>query len=237
MDKALAQIDAQKTVATAIGTTEQEVARLGVIAATYHVVPPHGSQVGPNVFIAAFGHDPDWISRYRTPDFRANDPIPDFVMRTGDPMTFNRVLDKIRPNAAQSGFIAELIAAGQIDTMAIPVYGPFDFDTYATFTLGRPIRPDDSVLIFQIVALVEASNRRIAQLLERDAAQQIELSDREAEVLNWIGRSKSNGDIATILDIGTASVDTYVRRIFAKLDVNDRVSATLKGVRFGLIRF
>ena len=52
-----------------------------------------------------------------------------------------------------------------------------------------------------------------------------------------MGRSKSSGDIATILDIGPATVDTYVRRLYAKLDVNDRISAVLKGVRFGLIRF
>jgi DNA-binding CsgD family transcriptional regulator len=65
----------------------------------------------------------------------------------------------------------------------------------------------------------------------------IALSERELAVLNWMGRSKSNGDIATILGISPATVDTYARRIFAKLGTNDRIASVVKGVRLGLIRY
>lgn len=237
MDKALARIDAQTSVGRVVGVTGEEVAALGVVAGTFHVAAPHASQVGPRVFIAEFGHDPQWIDAYRTSEVRQHDPIPDFVMRTGNVMSYADALGQISLNADQNAYVSELKAAGHFDTMAIPVYGPFDFDTYATITLRRPFSPEDNLLVYQVVGVIEASNRRIAHLLESSAAKQIDLSEREAQVLNWMGRSKSSGDIATILDIGPATVDTYVRRLYAKLDVNDRISAVLKGVRFGLIRF
>jgi DNA-binding CsgD family transcriptional regulator len=237
MDKALARIDAQTSVGHVVAVTGEEVAALGVQAGTFHVAAPHASQVGPRVFIAEFGHDPDWIDAYRTPDVRQHDPIPDFVMRTGNVMSYAEALRQISLNADQHTYVSQLKAAGHFDTMAIPVYGPFDFDTYATITLRRPFAPEDNLLVYQVVGVIEASNRRIAHLLESSVAKQIELSEREAQVLNWMGRSKSSGDIATILNIGPATVDTYIRRLYAKLDVNDRISAVLKGVRFGLIRF
>ncbi|WP_217272256.1 response regulator transcription factor [Sphingopyxis sp. BSNA05] len=62
------------------------------------------------------------------------------------------------------------------------------------------------------------------------------LSNREHEVLLWIARGKSNSDIATILDISGSSVDTYVRRVFDKLNVNHRIAAILKGLHLGLVR-
>jgi DNA-binding CsgD family transcriptional regulator len=237
MDKALARIDAQTSVGNAIHATGVEAAALGVTAGTFHVAPPHASQIGPRVFIAEFGHHPDWIESYRTPEVRAHDPFPDYIMRTGDAMSYAEAVPQLSPSPEQHAFIARLKASGQFETMAIPVYGPFDFDTYATITLGRPFTEADELLIYRVIGLIEASNRRIAHLLESSAAKQIELSEREAQVLNWMGRSKSSGDIATILNIGPATVDTYVRRLYAKLDVNDRISAVLKGVRFGLIRF
>jgi DNA-binding CsgD family transcriptional regulator len=121
--------------------------------------------------------------------------------------------------------------------MALPVYGPFDFDTFASFSIGRPFTEEDAGKVNRIVAVVEIANRRIAQLVESRTGLDIALSERELEVLRWIGLSKSNGDIATILDISPGSIDTYVRRLFAKLEVNDRIAAAVKGFRLGLIRY
>ena len=62
------------------------------------------------------------------------------------------------------------------------------------------------------------------------------LSLREVEILRWVAQGKSNGVIADILSISPGTVDTYLRRIFEKLDVADRTSAAVKGVSMGLIR-
>ena len=68
-----------------------------------------------------------------------------------------------------------------------------------------------------------------------ERAQAITLSEREREVLLWMSRGKSGSDIAAILAISPETVRTYIRRIYDKLDVADRVAATVKGLKLGLI--
>jgi DNA-binding CsgD family transcriptional regulator len=237
MDEILARIDAQDSAADAVDIAAEELRRLGAITGTIHFAAPHQSQVGVGVYIATFGLSEDWVKSYHEPEVRAHDPFPDYVMRVGEAMTFAEALSRITPTQSQAQFVQKIRDAGMFDTMAMPIYGPFDFDTYATFSIGRPFGPDDELLVQRAIALGEACNRRSALLLEQETAQAIALSDREQEVLNWIGRSKSNTDIATILDISAGTVDTYVRRLFTKLGTNDRVSSVIKGVRLGLIRF
>ncbi|MBY6241415.1 response regulator [Methylosinus sp. Sm6] len=52
------------------------------------------------------------------------------------------------------------------------------------------------------------------------------LTLREAEVLSWIARGKSNSDIAEILCISPRTVHKHLERIFVKLGVDSRSSAT-----------
>jgi DNA-binding CsgD family transcriptional regulator len=59
------------------------------------------------------------------------------------------------------------------------------------------------------------------------------LSNREREVLGWVARGKSNGVIAEIRGISYHTVDTLIRRVFAKLGVADRISAAIKGIGAG----
>ena len=61
------------------------------------------------------------------------------------------------------------------------------------------------------------------------------LSSRELDVLHWMAQGRSNAGIADMLDLSQETVGTYVKRIFAKLDVFDRTSAVMKGVMRGLV--
>lgn len=56
--------------------------------------------------------------------------------------------------------------------------------------------------------------------------QKFALTLREAEVLSWVARGKSNTDIAEILCISPRTVHKHLERIFVKLGVDSRSSAT-----------
>jgi DNA-binding NarL/FixJ family response regulator len=53
------------------------------------------------------------------------------------------------------------------------------------------------------------------------------LTAREAEVLLWLGRGKSNRDIAEILGLSPRTVNKHLEQVFAKLGVENRASAAV----------
>jgi DNA-binding response OmpR family regulator/DNA-binding CsgD family transcriptional regulator len=57
------------------------------------------------------------------------------------------------------------------------------------------------------------------------------LTQREAEVLLWIARGKSNRDIADILMLSPRTVNKHLEQIYAKLGVENRTSAAALAMR------
>jgi DNA-binding response OmpR family regulator/DNA-binding CsgD family transcriptional regulator len=61
--------------------------------------------------------------------------------------------------------------------------------------------------------------------------QRLSLTAREAEVLLWLARGKSNRDISDILKISPRTVNKHLEQIYEKLGVENRASATALAVR------
>ena len=59
---------------------------------------------------------------------------------------------------------------------------------------------------------------------------QLGLTPREAEVLLWVAQGKSNGDIATILDMTVHTVKKHLQNAFEKLGVETRNGATFRAL-------
>ena len=60
-----------------------------------------------------------------------------------------------------------------------------------------------------------------------EAFASLQLTPREAEVLFWISRGKSNHDIAIILGAKTRTICKHVEHIFGKLNVENRTTAAV----------
>lgn len=57
------------------------------------------------------------------------------------------------------------------------------------------------------------------------------LTPRESEVLLWVGRGKSNRDIADILTLSPRTVNKHLEQIYTKLGVENRAAAAALAVR------
>jgi DNA-binding NarL/FixJ family response regulator len=61
------------------------------------------------------------------------------------------------------------------------------------------------------------------------------LSPREHQVLQLIANGYENKQIATELELSEATVKTYLRGVFERLDVSSRAEAVAVGLRLGMI--
>jgi DNA-binding NarL/FixJ family response regulator len=78
-----------------------------------------------------------------------------------------------------------------------------------------------------LLRLVDADTDSDEFLLRR----KLSLTQREAEVLLWIARGKSNRDIGAILDLSPRTVNKHLEQIYNKLGVENRTSAAALAVR------
>jgi DNA-binding response OmpR family regulator len=85
-----------------------------------------------------------------------------------------------------------------------------------------PIGPDE--LLFRLSEKRAGDEELVLQ-------QQLGMTQREAEVLLWLSRGKSNREIGQILGISPRTVNKHLEQIFIKLGVENRASAAARAVR------
>lgn len=191
----------------------------------------------PSIQSKAFsmGYPPEWTKLYVSGNRRLIDPIPDLIMQMGRPMTWQNALSQIKLDATALAHIEEARKFGLIDGLGFPLWGPRGNNAYVAIGFRNNVVDLSPDVIRAEHMLLTAGHQKIQEIVAASTAIAT-LSEREREVLTWISRGKSNNDVATILDISPDTVATYKRRIYSKLGTNDRVGATLKALRLGLIR-
>jgi DNA-binding CsgD family transcriptional regulator len=79
-------------------------------------------------------------------------------------------------------------------------------------------------------------DRSKKQSFSVESAQSLGLTKREAEVLWWIAKDKSNSDIALSLECSVSTVKKHLEHIYEKLEVQTRTAAVMTAlIRLGLI--
>ncbi|WP_374407827.1 autoinducer binding domain-containing protein [Pelagerythrobacter sp.] len=199
-----------------------------------YVLAPVAADPSVGRVLTNLGFDPAWEALYRE-RFQRIDPLPLIALNRQSAFNWREDVDRQMLTGEQSEYLDGLAAFGMAEGYAVPCFGPFA--RHAFFGIGRARSPDRFTSENRLK--VEVCARVVFQRYAAFARPYIEnppaLSPREMEVLRWIGEGKSNAVIADILEISRSSVDSYVQRLFAKLGVSDRISASLRGLALGLI--
>ncbi len=159
---------------------------------------------------------------------RARAEVPDLVLCdiTMPEMNGHRVLETLRgePRTAHVPFVFLTGWSEQEDVRTGMNLGADDY-------LTKPVAPDDLAAAIRArlrraEAAALSSGRRPAG---REAApadlEPLGLTPREAEVLFWVARGKTNDEIATVLGIGLTTVKKHLESTFSKLGVENRTTA------------
>lgn len=85
---------------------------------------------------------------------------------------------------------------------------------------------------------VHLANARLLRLATQAASapqhelrKDFKLTSREAEVLSWLSKGKTNRDIAQILGLSPRTIDKHLEQIYAKLGVENRTAAAAMAVK------
>ena len=236
----MSRVDSRQKHTAPITLTRRIVAlahEIGAVAMTYHAsrAMENFQKSRPHIFFLNSTN----FSRHQLPDTHANalGRCHHFVSKLGRPIllsSFFEAFAKVEPQLTEQ-LIGEAHIRGIHDQIMVPVYGPFNVKGIMVFAFDRKLDwKTDRFLagLEQESAAYHNAMVRHFHSTQEDKA----LSNRENEVLTWIARGKSNHAISKIIGISEGSVDTYVRRIFEKMGVRDRVTAAVTGVTRGLVQ-
>ncbi|MCW2387214.1 DNA-binding CsgD family transcriptional regulator [Sphingobium sp. B11D3B] len=175
------------------------------------------------------------VALYCSFDFQRLDIVPRAALAAGVPIRWHEVWGNTELTVEERQFLEAMRQIDFTDGFSLPCYGPGNRN--GVVGLGR-IAPGADLSeerMTQLHFAAQAAHLRICGLFSEETGRERQLSAREKEILHWVARGKSNTVIADILQISPGTVDTYMRRIYEKLEVSDRTSAAVKGVGSGLI--
>lgn len=199
-------------------------------------LPPVGAPDANRSRVRSIGYPEDWIFKY-VGHLHEDDPMPSQANAQAKPFRWSEIASLRELTDAQTSFLIAFDAVNEgRDGLAVPVFGPNGRNGYLGLAFPeRGQEPSPEVLHILQVS-VQYAHQCFCGLIVLDLPDHPALSPREIEVLNWMAQGKSNSVIADIVGVRANTVDTHIRRIFAKLGVTDRVSAVLAGLGEGIIK-
>jgi DNA-binding NarL/FixJ family response regulator len=133
------------------------------------------------------------------------------------------------------------------DIMVISVFGDeaHVLRSIESGAVGYLLKDSEPAHIVEQVRSLRAGGSPISPLIARQVLMRLRpvsaptdgpLSSREQEVLNYIVKGFSFDEIARLVQVSRTTVLTYVRRIYAKLQVNSKTEAVYEARKLGLTR-
>lgn len=202
----------------------------------YSLLTDHHSLGLPRHHGLATSYPEDWMKYYNEKKYLDYDPVAKQALESHVPFFW----DDLEQSAPMSD-TAKLIMnqgseAGVKDGIGIPLFGKAGEITAVGLARTDSDKSRDYNFMAGAFLLTTHFHHKFRALyLEEYPANQPSLTAREKDVLSWAAEGKNNEEIAIILGISSASVKSYFKGCFRKLEVNNRGYAISKAVLLGLI--
>ena len=172
-----------------------------------------------------------WERHYRA-RLHQVDPLPTVSLDFGNAFVWPDDLDDEGLDKMQLRYLEIARRCGLGRGIGAACYGPHGRAGFlgAVWTQEGEISEEIKLAVHQIG---QVSFQRYCHIVREDADMP-SFSNRELQVLNLMCRGRTNPEMASSIGVSRSSVDSYIRRIFAKLDVGDRTAACMRAYAFGL---
>ncbi len=211
---------------------------LGATRLSVMVPVPFYASANANTYFYNWNFLGSLADRYRDALRRGTALIPDLIIDGGKPVLWRDIADgdafNLSPErrTAFRNFVGDHAEEG----VSIPLYGPFGHRALLSITFAPPVTHLGDQRIDAITSLGTAAYVRYVELVRKSQIRNVNLSAREQEVLAHVAAGRTTKAMARLMALSPSSVDTYLRRIFEKLEVDDRTAAAVKALSLGLIK-
>jgi DNA-binding CsgD family transcriptional regulator len=178
------------------------------------------------------------FENYLAEGWQSIDPILAFTARARRPFLWDDQAALMQFEPAQIALLEECKRVGVHSLIVAPIHEP-DGSCNIVGVSKRHGEPPDPARVNILQAFCLQTWCRHATLtgasLLSDAAEAIELTRRELEILTWIRDGKSNGDIAEILCVSVKTIEYHVGNLLRKLGATNRTTAVVIALQRQLI--
>jgi len=193
----------------------------------YHHIPTLGTRDFANLNRFWSIGVSDEVLQYLENKKTQTDPVMKYVFSKGRPFWMSGLLEQQDFTSEREHYRIKLALSNVGDGLVIPVFGPFHKQGYIVVGFENAREFYSEVFPWQIQAILQAVHTRYCNVVESFRTG-VQLTKRESEVLELITFGKTNPEIGMILGISPNTVSGYVKRIFLKFDVTDRVTVALR---------
>jgi DNA-binding CsgD family transcriptional regulator len=230
----LAEIDAAADQLTFHGIVDRVLGLFGVEVYRYHVVTDGLRNLAFLESLRLSTFPTEWMQHYASAGFFDFDPVIANAQSATRPFRWSVVEADPGLSLRQQGYFGAMKDFGFVDGWGVPVFGPAQLIGY--FGVGSMTDRLDFTDT-ELLALHAVCERAHLKMFEFSISglPLSPLSKRETEILEWMSVGKTNDVIGSILGISVHTVDTHVRRIFAKLGAVNRTEAVIAGFQRGAL--
>lgn len=210
--------------------------KFGVKAIAYHHLPHLGAQDSAVFNLINVGFPKELVERFESRNTIKVDYTIQQILAGAKVQWWGETARPSRLSQKEKDFL-EYAASKVTCGIHLPVFGPNGRNGYVSMDFGN-VKPDlDDHDLSLLQSCCQFAHQQYCHLLLVELPQNTRLSPREKEILSWVAKGKSNGVIAEILEITESSVITYLERAFKKLEVDSRVTATLRASSLGELQY
>lgn len=203
----------------------------------YHHLPHLGStdNLCFNVFNVGFSNK--LASEYSKKKLYRIDPTIAQVLKNTHPVWLDKLQFESKISKAEESFLDTMRYQNLGHCLVTPVFGPGGRNGFVSIGFGSSRLDYCQADLLIIQMFCQAAHLQYCSLLKASLPRSKTLSKREQEILTWVAKGKSNNEISNILGVKTASVVTYLQRAYDKLGVSSRVTAALRAIASGQIKY
>ena len=174
----------------------------------------------------------EWRKQYDQSGFMHIDPIVQYSAKNALPLSWERIapnggaiFEEARCNGLHAGF-------------SIPIHGrqgEFGMLSFATSNPGAFKANIDNLTITQLVVPIIIHNLKNIIKSHHTEYVNVQLTQREVEVISWVAEGKSTWEIATILSCSERTIKFHISNLCRKLGAINRCQAISKAIVGGHI--